>query len=74
MGDPCGCRNPKDETEYCLDRRNDQSTEEDDLEECDLPAKTHKTVLPALPALVPTSQIPLSNTQIESAACATIKE
>jgi hypothetical protein len=31
-------------------------------------------VLPAPPALVPTSQIPLSNKQIESTAYATIKD
>ena len=74
MGDQCGCRNLPDAHEYYSGQRTDQSNAKDGFRERDLPAKTHKTVLPAPPALVPTSQIPLSNTQIESAESVTIKE
>ncbi len=74
MDDQCGFKTRQDAHEYYSNQRTDQSNASDGFGERDLPARTLKTVLPALPALVPTSQIPLSNTQIESADCATIKE
>lgn len=74
MGDQCGCKNLPDAHEYYSGQQTDQSNATGGPGERGLPAKTYKTVLPAPPTLVPTSQIPLSNKQIESAACATIKE
>jgi len=74
MGDQYGCKNRQDAREYSSDQRTDQSNATGGFGERDLPAKTHKTVLPTPPALVPTSQIPLSNTQIESAIDHSIKQ
>jgi len=74
MGDQYGCKTRQDAHEYSSDQRTDQSNATGGFGERDLPAKTHKTVLPTPPALVPTSQIPLSNTQIESAIDHSIKQ
>ena len=74
MGDQYGCKTRQDAHEYSSDQQTDQSNATGGFGERDLPAKTHKTVLPAPPALVPTSQIPLSNTQIESAIDHSIKQ
>ena len=74
MGDQYGCKTRQDAHEYSSDQQTDQSNATGGFRERDLPAKTHKIVLPAPPALVPTSQIPMSNTQIESAIDHSIKQ
>ena len=74
MGARCGCRNLKGVTGCCSSQRSDQSTATGGFGERDLPAKTHKTVLPAPPASVPSSPDLPINKGIESAITPSIKQ
>lgn len=74
MGGLCGYKTPKDTGGCRSNRQTGQSNAEDDLAERALPARTHKTAPPVLPASVPSSPNPPINKGIESAYGHPIKE
>jgi len=73
MGGQCGCKTRQDAHEYHSSQQTDQSNATGGFGERDLPAKTHKTVLPAPPAMVATSP-PRFPTKIESATAPQINK